>query len=261
MTVPAHITDHSEAGFSWSEAGEGDVVLFLHPIVGTRHYWDDQLTALSDHWRCVALDAPGYGDSVLVGDPLASSVTDRLLAFLDHLGVERVDAAGLSLGGMVLLHASASAPERFRRLVLADTSAAFGIDPEPWLADWLAPVRSGVPMSELAAESIDAITFAAIDVAVRAKLAQAFENVTSEGFERASRHIAEHDVRGLLPAITSECLVIVGDQDDETPIEYSEELASLIRNARLEVIEGVGHLTSIEAPVVFTKLIREFLKN
>ncbi len=261
MTTPAQITDHSEAGFSWSEAGEGDVVLFLHPIVGTRRYWDPQLTALSDHWRCVALDAPGYGESALVGDPLAASVTDRLLAFLDHLGVERVKAAGLSLGGMYLLHASASAPERFGRLVLADTSAAFGIDAEPWLTDWLAPVRSGVLMSQLAAESIDAITFAPIDVAIRAELAHAFENVTVEGFEQASRHIVEHNVRDLLPGITSECLVIVGDHDGETPIQYSEELASQIPDARLEVIEGVGHLTSIEAPTVFTRLIREFLKN
>ena len=116
-------------------------------------------------------------------------------------------------------------------------------------------------MSQLAAESIDAITFAPIHDAVRTQLAQEFESVTVEGFERASRHIAEHNVRDLLLAIKSECLVIVGDHDDETPIEYSEELASQIGNARLEVIEGVGHLTSVEAPIVFTKLIREFLKS
>ncbi len=261
MTPSDQIADHSEAGFSWCEAGEGDVILFLHPIIGTCHYWDDQLIELSEQRRCVALDAPGYGESALVGDPLAASVTDRLIAFLDHLGAERVDAVGLSLGGMYLLHAAVSAEERFGRLVLADTSAAFGIDPEPWLTDWLAPLRSGVPMAELAVDSIDSITFAPVGDAVRARLSKAFEGVSTQGFERASRHIAEHNVRELLPSVKSECLVIVGDHDDETPIEYSEELASQIPNARLEVIEGAGHLTSIEAPTVFTKLVREFVTS
>lgn len=259
MTPADKITEHSEAGFSWCEAGEGEVVLFLHPIVGTRRYWDDQLRALSNDRRCVALDAPGYGESALVDEPLAVSVTERLIAFLDHLDVDRVDAVGLSLGGMHLLHAAGSAPDRFGRIVLADTSAAFGIEPEPWLAEWLAPVRSGVPMSQMAIESIDSITFAPVDDAVRAQLAQAFESVTVEGFERASRHIAEHNVRDLLASLPNECLVIVGEHDGETPIEYSEELASQIPNARLEVIEGVGHLTSIEAPGTFTELVRSFV--
>lgn len=253
------ITDHVEAGFSWCEAGEGDVVLFLHPIVGTRHYWDAQLDALADRWRVVALDAPGYGDSMLVAEPLAQSVTERILAFIDHLGVERADLVGLSLGGMHALHAAASAPERFGRLVLADTSAAFGIAPEPWLTDWLAPVRSGVSMSQMASDSIEAITFVALDHGVRDELASAFETVSIAGFELASQMIVEHNVREQLPSIGHRCLVIVGEHDGETPVEYSTEIASIMPNANLEVIEGVGHLSSIEAPQAFTNLVRNFL--
>lgn len=253
------IVDRSAEGFSWCESGSGDAVLFLHPIVGTRRYWDHQLQALAEQWRCVALDAPGYGGSKLVGDPLAASVTERLLAFVDLLEVEQVDVVGLSLGGMHALHAVATAPERFGRLVLADTSAAFGIAPEPWLTDWLAPIRAGVSFAEYAADSIDGITKASLEPAVRSELAAAFSRVTVDGFERASRQIVEHNVRDLLTTIEHECLVIVGENDDETPIEYSEELTAKINNAHLEVIEGVGHLTSIEAPEIFTDMVRAFL--
>jgi len=150
MTAESQPIDHAEAGFSWCEVGSGAPLLFLHPIVGTRRYWDAQLSEFSTTRRCIALDAPGYGESSMVGDPLASSVTGRLVAFLDHLGLERVDVVGLSLGGMHAMHFAVHAPERVGRLVLADTSAAFGIDPEPWLAEWLAPARSGTPMREIA---------------------------------------------------------------------------------------------------------------
>ena len=259
MTAESQPIDHAEAGFSWCEVGSGAPLLFLHPIVGTRRYWDAQLSEFSTTRRCIALDAPGYGESSMVGDPLASSVTGRLVAFLDHLGLERVDVVGLSLGGMHAMHFAVHAPERVGRLVLADTSAAFGIDPEPWLAEWLAPARSGTPMREIARNSIEAISHVVIPPATLSVHSAAFEQVTAAGFEQASRYIAEHNLRASLPMLKHDCLVIVGDHDDETPVEYSEELALLMPNASLEVLEGVGHLSSLEAPEVFNACVRAFL--
>ena len=255
------VIDRSVGRFSWREAGDGDVLLFLHPIVGTRHYWDHQLDELSDSWRCVALDAPGYGSSDPCEDPLADSVTARILEFIDLMDVSVVHVVGLSLGGMFGLHAAGHAPDRFGKIVAADTSAAFGIDPVAWLDEWLAPLRAGEPMATVAGSSIDSIVHAPIDAAARDELTAAFEDVSPAAFERASQYIAEHDVRAVLSGIENECLVIVGEHDGETPPSYSEELVSLLPNARLEVILGVGHLTSIEAPERFSALVRGFLEG
>lgn len=257
----ADLNEHVEAGFSWCEVGSGPTILFLHPIVGTSRFWEAQMLELSDRWRCVALDAPGYGSSEQVAPPIAPAVTRRLIAFLDHLEVARADIVGLSLGGMHAMHLAAHAPARVDRMVLADTSAAFGIEPEPWLAEWLAPLRSGASMETIARESIQSITYVELPPHQLATLASAFGQVSPLGFEHASMSIAEHNVRALLPSLANECLVIVGDQDDETPIEYSEEIALLMPNATLEVLEGVGHLSSLEAPETFMNHVRDFLSR
>lgn len=253
------IVDHDDGSFRWREAGEGDAVLFLHPIIGTRSYWDVQLDALSDSWRCIALDAPGYDGSPIPGEPLAETVSDWLFAFLDARAIERAHVVGLSLGAMFALHAASRSPDRIGRLVVADTSAAFGIDPVEWLSGWLAPLRAGETLTAVVGDAIDSIVHEPLDVATRSRLVDAFDEVSIDGFETASRYIAEHNVRDRVHRIGNECLVIVGEHDEETPSEYAHELVSLLPNARLEVMQGVGHLTSIEAPDEFSQLVGDHL--
>ena len=127
--------EHHRKSFSWVEQGEGRPIVFLHPIVGTRQYWDPQLAGLSDQFRCIALDAPGYDGQP--SDPLTpTEIGTRIIEFLDALEMPLVDLVGLSLGAMHALYALGVAPERIGRVVLADTSLAFGANPIEWLTEW-----------------------------------------------------------------------------------------------------------------------------
>ena len=264
MTETNELVAHARGGHSWLEAGSGlasgETIVFLHPIVGTSSYWTPQLVELSDRWRCIAWDAPGYRGTDPVEEPLAASVTQRLAEFFDVAGVSSAHIVGLSLGGMIALHAANDHADRFDRLIVADTSAAFGIDPHEWLAEWLGPLRAGMPLRQVVADSIDAITTIAPDVALREQIVASFADVSDDAFEAASRYIAFHDVRERLPGIANETLVLVGELDGETPPMYGEEIASLLPNATFRVLPGLGHLTSIEAPDMFTAMIRDFLQ-
>jgi pimeloyl-ACP methyl ester carboxylesterase len=62
-----------------------------------------------------------------------------------------------------------------------------------------------------------------------------------------------------LDEISCPTLVIVGELDEETPVSYAEAIAAGIRDSRLAVIPGVGHLSPAEAPERFNALVREFL--
>ena len=258
---------HERDGHSWREMGprevgeSGETIVFLHPIVGSSVYWTPQLESLSDQWRCVAWDAPGYGSTAGVGDPCAPSVTASLIDFFDVAGIDNAHVVGLSLGAMFAMHAAINNHNRFGHLVFADTSAAFGIDPHKWLDEWLADVRGGTPLTEIVDGSIDAISTAPIDPDLKAAVVSSFESVSAEDFETASRCIAFHNVRDALPGVANPTLVLVGENDGETPPEYAAEIAELMPNASLEVLSGLGHLTSIEDPATFTGLVRSFLSG
>lgn len=260
MTSSSTPIPHRRDGHSWLEAGDGEeTIVFLHPIVGTSVYWTPQMESLSDRWRCVAWDAPGYGGTAMVQAPLASSVTNHLLEFFAVAGIDRAHIVGLSLGGMFALHAAGEHHDWFGRLVVADTSAAFGIDPDEWLNDWLGDLRGGIPLADVVDASIGAITAIEPEPNLRAAIVASFADVSDDAFEAASRYIAGHNVTESLSGIPNRTLVLVGEHDGETPPEYGEEISTLLPNGSFYQIPDVGHLTSLEAPEVFTELVRSFL--
>ncbi len=249
-------------GHSWHEAGQGEeTIVFLHPIVGTSVYWAPVIAELAPRRRCVAWNAPGYCGSDPVMAPLAVSVTTRLVEFFEVAKIDKAHVVGLSLGAMFALHAAGEEHGLFDRLVLADTSAAFGIDPDEWLDDWLGGLRAGTPLTEVVDGSIDAITHTAPDRELQRRIVASFDGVSNEAFETASRYIAGHDVRERLKRIENRTLVLVGERDGETPPEYGREIASLLPHASFMELSGLGHLTSLEDPQRFAGLVQTFLDS
>jgi pimeloyl-ACP methyl ester carboxylesterase len=100
--------------------GEEPPLVMLHGFTGHAHTWDYTAHALADHYRVLALDQRGHGDSDWT--PLYGSrpMVGDLLAFLDALGLARVTLMGLSMGGNVACLFAAAHPERIERLVILD---------------------------------------------------------------------------------------------------------------------------------------------
>ena len=114
---------------AWREAGAGPLVVFLGGLGTTRTGFDPQLVSLSDRYRCVCWDTPGFGLSPgpaggLSYPYLADAVADLITA----LGATAAHVAGLSMGGQIALHTALRHPGRVRSLALLDTSPAFGLD-------------------------------------------------------------------------------------------------------------------------------------
>lgn len=262
MTAVRAHTDVTNGPIAWRESGDGPPVFFLHGLGGTRIAWGAQLRGLSDRFRCIAWDMPGYGDS----DPLTpltyAGIADRFVEFLDHLGVERADVVGLSFGGMHALHTALNHPSRINRMVLADTSPAFGMDgttKEEWRSARLAPIDAGHTPADAAEMVVDAISSIPLTGQIRDETIAAFGQISSEGFRAAVHCLPDNDIRDQLSSITHESLVIVGELDEETPVSYSQTLVDGMANAHLEIIPGAGHLSPAEAPNEFNALVSRFL--
>ena len=237
------------------------MVLFLHGLGGSRTAWEPQLEALSDRWRCVAWDMPGYGGSAPISPLTFEAIADAVAELLDRLGVEAAHLCGLSFGGHHALHTALRHPHRVRSLVLANTSAAFGgdgTDPDEWISLRTAPLDAGLSLADIADEVIAAIAAPGFQGVERNRTVAAMARIPNEGFRAACRLLPSHNVRHRLSEIQAPTLVIVGELDEETPPAYAAELHSGIQNSRLEVIPAAGHLSPAEAPEAFNDLVRQF---
>ena len=254
--------DHDRHPIAWREAGEGPPVIFLHGLGGTRTAWDPQLRGLADRFRCIAWDMPGYGASASPATLTFPAIADSLAGLLDALELESADLVGLSFGGMHALHTAVRHPARVRRLVLAGTSPAFGLDgttPEEWKATRLEAIERGCTPADIAGDVLDTICATELAPAIRRELIASFGRIPVTGFRAAVECLPHHDVRGALIEIGCPALVVVGEADRETPVGYAQALAGGLPNSTLEILEGVGHLSPSEAPERFNELVGRFL--
>jgi pimeloyl-ACP methyl ester carboxylesterase len=104
----------------WST--EGVPLVLLHGLGNEAHLWDDFVPSVVPHYRVLALDQRGHGDSDW--DPEArydaESMTDDLEAVLDALEIDRFVLVGFSMGGRVSMTFAGRHPERLAGLVIAD---------------------------------------------------------------------------------------------------------------------------------------------
>src|SRR5262245_17813252 len=103
--------------------GEGPPVVLLHGGTGDpESYWSPQIPVLSEHFRLILTQYPGYGDEAGRDAPFSiPACAAHVCGLLDELGVDRTSLVGLSLGGAVSLQFALDFPDRAHRLVLADT--------------------------------------------------------------------------------------------------------------------------------------------
>lgn len=238
--------------------------MFLHGLGGTRTAWEPQLEALSDRWRCVAWDMPGYGASPPVDALTFPAIAASVMRLLDALDTDRAHLVGLSFGGQHALHAALAAPARVRSLVLADTSPAFGLDgtdPDEWRRARTDSLDAGLTPADIAEPVLRSITGPGFGGREFDRTVAAFARISSAGLRAACECLPTHDVRDRLDEIGCPTLVIQGELDKETPMAYAELLAAGIDGARLEVIPGAGHYTPAEAPAAFNGLVRRFLAS
>ncbi len=118
---------------STMQAGSGSPVVMLHGLGATKASFLPTVAALADHHRAIAIDLPGFGDSVKpLGAPYhAPYFAKAVVALLDALGIEQADVVGNSMGGRVAIELGLRNPERVRRLVLLAPSLAWLRD-RPW---------------------------------------------------------------------------------------------------------------------------------
>jgi pimeloyl-ACP methyl ester carboxylesterase len=117
---------------SYAEAGSGQVALFVHGVLLSKHLWRHQLEGLADIRRCIAVDLLAHGDTE-IGPDQDVSVTanaNMLREFLDALKIDQVDLIGNDSGGGIAQIFAALNPDRLRTLTLTNSDVHDNWPPE-----------------------------------------------------------------------------------------------------------------------------------
>ena len=241
---------------------DGAPVVFINSLGTDFRIWDEVARRLAPDCRLIRFDQRGHGLSGCPDGPyvIADLVAD-LFAVFDHFAVEEATLVGLSVGGMVALGAAQARPDRVHRLVLSDTAHRIG--PRELWEQRIAAVNAGGVAS--IAEGILERWFSAAFRAGRAdELAlwrAMLTRTPAPGYAATCAAIRDADLTVAACSVAVPTLCLVGSEDKATPPVLIRELAGLIKGARLDVIEGSGHLPPIDNAQAFTRRLAAFLKE
>jgi len=246
------------------QRGAGPVALFIHGFPLDSTMWTDQLGALSEFRRCVAVDLRGFGrSSPVTGEPLTMERhADDLAEVLDLVSEERADVVGLSMGGYVALAFAERYPDRLRSLALIDTRA--GPDSEEGKAGRDAMARRLIAEGRqaIALDLQSALLAPGASLEAKGRLRTMIEGCSYETILGALEGIRDRSDRsGSLASIAVPATVIVGELDTLTPPHESMKMAEAIPDATLVTIPGAGHMTPIEAPQAVNRALADLFRN
>jgi 3-oxoadipate enol-lactonase len=248
---------------AYDDCGTGLPVVLLHGYPHDRTLWSPQLGAFVDTCRCIAPDLRGFGESPAEPPYTMDRYADDVVALLDKLGIERAVIGGLSMGGYIAFAIWRRHRQRVRALVLADTRA--GADTDETRAGRRAQIElvrsrgTSVLAAQLATRQLGAHTrerHPDIVEVVRDMIARAPLDGIVGALEAM---MARPDSTSTLATINVPTLVLVGEDDELTPVAESVRIHEGIAGSRLERIVNAGHLSNIERPAAFNHVLSEFV--
>jgi pimeloyl-ACP methyl ester carboxylesterase len=247
-------------------------IVLLHGTSASLHTWEGWARALKDQRRVIRMDLPGFA---LTGpnrqdDYSIDTYVLFVRAFLDKLGLERVVLGGNSLGGQIAWATAAKMPERVQRLILVDASGY----PLDSIKDQRVPIGfrlMGIPGLRLLAQHT--LPRGVIESSVRnvygdpskvtPELIDLYADMTRrEGNRRALARRFEQGYTGdvtQLAKIKAPTLILWGSKDRLLPPEWGQRFAHDIPNAKLVMLEGLGHVPQEEDPARSVAEVRRFL--
>ena len=245
--------------------GTGEPLLLIHGLSGTHGIWGEPfLAGLDGTFDVIAYDLRGVGfSSPSEGRFSIADLADDAAALLDALGLESAHVLGTSMGGMVAQELVLRHPAKVRTLVLGCTYAGgpgSTITDRAVIGRFLDAIRSGDLERSLQ-------TGFELNMAPAAREREgAYRNYRRLAFAapcppevivEQARATATHDTSSRLGAVRAPTLIVHGDLDQMLVVANAHHIAGLLPAARLEILEGVGHLFWIEAPERSAELIVE----
>ncbi len=245
--------------------GEKAPLIFIHAFPLSSEMWSKQVSFFKDKYRVITYDVRGLGKSKQNNNQFTlEEYANDLLSIYENLHLNKICACGLSMGGYIILRALEKAPEIFSCVILADTRAERDTD-EVLISrsNAIIDIKSGKVydvLNEYLKKLLSEKSYN--DKDIKEYVFNIMKSNSEEGIIGALLAIATRTTTlESLKNLKIPALILVGEQDTLTPIQYSESMNKLLINSTLDIIPNSGHLSNIENPEYFNNSIYKFLQK
>jgi pimeloyl-ACP methyl ester carboxylesterase len=229
-----------------------ETVLFIHGAGGGQYTWSYQKGFFEREFNPVIVELPGHGASGGEGEEEVGKYAEHIYAFLKGLGLKKVFLVGHSMGGAITQTLALTHTEMMTGIILVGTGARLRVLPM---------ILDGI-MNNFE-ETVRKINQFAFSRKVQADLIekslsfmlQCRPEVLYGDFLACDRF----DLMNEVEKIVLPTLIVCGDDDQLTPVKYSQFLNSRIEGSKLEVLSNAGHMVMMEAAEGFNIRVREFI--
>lgn len=236
----------------------------VHSLALDSSIWDNTVRALGGDLEILAYDCRGHGQSEKrAGKYSAQLFADDLGAVMDACGWQSAFVAGCSMGGCVALAFGAAYPHRAQGLALVDTSAWWGRTArQDWQARADGAAKDGLgPMVPVQMSRWFSDAYREKHPDVIQAVTRVFLASDIECYRSSCAMLGETDLRDAARSLRQTVAVIVGEDDQATPLHMSQTLHELIPHSTLTVIPKGRHLTPIECPAEVAGAIRGLARS
>lgn len=246
---------------AYQDEGSGPTIAFLHGLGTNKSSWDAQAEAFKSAWRVIRPDLRGFGES---DKPVAASAysvqryADDVIALLDTLQAWPAVIVGTSMGGYVALAIALKERSRVAKLVLCHTACSRRVPPDV-MAERLAALRSGTMRDYAKVAVKHAVSRFASDDLRRRVVDMLGANDQAAFIQIFSGTTLDFNFCAQLPSLSLPALIISSEEDQVVPYTRSVELHHGMPNAPLKTIPGAGHVSYMEKPAEFNRVLRDFL--
>jgi 4,5:9,10-diseco-3-hydroxy-5,9,17-trioxoandrosta-1(10),2-diene-4-oate hydrolase len=259
----------------YHRAGAGRPLLLLHGLVGSAKNWRRNISFLSRDSSVYAVDLFNMGESERVPglDAGLAATADRLVAYMDALGIAEADIAAHSHGGAVAMMLAARHPERVRSLILFAPAnpfcdlghqlirfyqTRFGI----WFArriPFLPRMLKATALSRMYGDP-SRVSEGALEGYIEGlHVPGTMDHV----MQIVQRWFVDMGLlrTALVELATKPTLLIWGDRDRAVGLPSGRELQRMLTQSKLMVLPGVGHIAFEEMPEICNQAMREWLSR
>jgi pimeloyl-ACP methyl ester carboxylesterase len=245
----------------------GETLVLLHGFAADKDNWLRFSRPLTQDYRVIALDLPGFGDSDLPpGSYDVGTQAERLADILDELGVQQAHVLGNSMGGQIAALFAARYPERVRSLALF---ANAGIE-SPHKSELYQLLTSGSPNPLVVKQPQDFDKLLRFVFVEPPYLPESLKRYLGERamakathYDQVFKQLVERPVplAPELPKIQAPTLLLWGRQDRVLDVSSIEVMQPLLNKPNVVIMDNVGHEPMLERPEESALLYRGFLED
>lgn len=226
-------------------------ILFLHGWGISTEPYNHILNLFAQQHPIIAVDLPGFAQSSYSNFiPDYETYAKLLVNFIEALGLESVHLVGHSLGGGISIVLANLIPQKISSIVLVDSTGA------PELSIPEVAVRRAIEMTaQMSISNFDLQLY---------EIPKVFSNnllFNTGNVLQALLISLVKSLRHYMPTIAAPCLLLWSEKDLTTPLSAAHEMATLIPNARLKIVEEGYHEWALWYPEEFTAIVLEFVRS